>query len=623
MQYPHFYLFLVFVLATVLSSKYTAHAQSLTQWQSEIVFEGMDGRLVYVSDADSNRIPDFSHAGYGGGGVDIPFYPVTHTISPIPGDNSEHIQQAIDFVSGLAPDGEGIRGALLLEAGIYEVSQTLNILQNGIVLRGEGNGPDSTSNTIIRRIGTSQDPVLRIGNNSQDDAWAEVENTRSDITSPFVSVGSRSFTVENPGLYSIGDQIIVLHPLTDAWIAAVDGGGTDTDPAWETDEFDIAYTRRIEDIQDDRIYIDAPVFNHLDRSLTQSYVYKRDNTGEIREVGIENLRITIDTESRTSENHARSAIEFVHVANGWARTVTSLHFVYAGIDVRRSIHVTVKDSEALEPHSQIEGGRRYNFATFRSQLVLFENNLATEARHAYVGNGEAWDSGIVFLNSISQDAITSSEPHRHWGQGFLYDNHEEIGSPLRSRRLLLGNRGRFGTSHGWSAVHSVAWNCKMNRTTASIQKPPTAQNYAIGCEGNITGEGPFSHPTGYIEGSNTPDLYPESLYIKQLEDRGKSVANVANEPIPKRPAPFILHGNAPNPFNATTTITYSLSSTGHVKLEVFDILGRSVALLIDEQQHPGTFTETFDGSQLPSGMYIYRITTNGFARSKYLTVVKH
>ena len=98
---------------------------------------------------------------------------------------------------------------------------------------------------------------------------------------------------------------------------------------------------------------------------------------------------------------------------------------------------------------------------------------------------------------------------------------------------------------------------------------------------------------------------------------------MANAPLPSAPASFVLHGNAPNPFNATTTISYSLSSAGHVKLEVFDILGRSVALLIDEEQHPGTFTKTFDASHLPSGTYIYRITANGFARSKYLTVVKH
>ena len=360
------------------------------------MFEGSTGALEYVSDEEGNRIPDFSHAGYRGGGVELPVYPVVHTITPVQGDNTDHIQQAINEVAARQPDENGVRGALLLEAGMYEVSRTLNVPASGVVIRGVGNGADEMENTIVRRVGTATEVVIRFGSSISDNAWAEISGTRSNITSLFVPVGSRSFTVAQPDLYRTGDQIIILHPLTDAWLTAVDGGGTDTDPPWDTDEFDIAYTRRIVDVQEDRIYIDAPVFNHLDGGLTQSYIYKRDNRGEIREVGIEKLRIMIDTNGPLTEDHARSAVEFVHVANAWATQVTALHFVYAGIDVRRSMHVTVRDSEALEPHSEITGARRYNFAVYRSQLVLFENNLATEGRHNYVGNGEAWDSGIVF-----------------------------------------------------------------------------------------------------------------------------------------------------------------------------------------------------------------------------------
>lgn len=615
-------LFLALFLMTLLSARATVLSQTATQWQSEIVFEGADGRLEYISDEEGNRIPDFSHAGYRGGGVDLPVFPVVHTISPIEGDNTGHIQDAINLVSALEPNAEGMRGALLLEAGIYEVNSTLTLLQDGVVIRGVGNGADSTSNTILRRTGTATTPVLRIGDTSNQNAWAELEGTRSDITSSFVPVGSRSFTVDNASIYAIGDQIIVLHPMSEAWIEAIDGGGTDSDPDWETDEFDIAYTRSIENIVDEEIFVDAPVFNHLDRSLTQSFIYKRDNTGEIQEVGVEHLRIDISTQGPVAEDHARTAIEFVHVAHAWASTVTTLHFVYAGIDVRRSIHVTVQNAEALDPHSQVEGGRRYNFATYRSQLVLFQNNRATEARHAYVGNGEAWDSGIVFLNNVSEDASTSSEPHRHWGQGFLYDNHQELGSPQGSRRLLLGNRGRFGTSHGWSAVHSVIWNCKMNGSGAVVQKPPTAQNYAIGCEGQITGAGPFTHPTGYIEGPNRADLYPGSLYLRQLQDRGFPATDVSTEHDLALSRAFALHMNAPNPFNTTTTLSYHIESPSHVRLEVFDMLGRSVEVLVDEHQAVGTHRALFDASLLPSGTYLYRLSADKHARTRVMTVVK-
>ncbi|MFK7845824.1 MAG: T9SS type A sorting domain-containing protein [Rhodothermales bacterium] len=585
-------------------------------WQSEIVFEGVDGKLEYIADEEGNRIPDFSHAGYRGGGVTLPVYPVVMTILPVEGDNTTHIQQAIDDVSARTPDTNGIRGALLLDVGVYRVSEQLRLRTSGVVLRGSGQGTDSTSSTIIKRTGNLTESVIKIGSGRDENAWQEQSGTRTDITSAFVQVGDRAFKVANPSLYSPGDQIIITQPITEAWLEAIDGGGTDSDPSWETDEFDIAYTRRIKAIQDSLVLIDAPVFNHLDRSLAQSYVYKRDSTGQIEEVGIEHLRVEIETSGPLAEDHARSAIEFVHVANAWAQQVATLHFLYAGVDVRHSIHVTVKDSEALEPHSIIEGGKRYNFAVFKSQLILFENNLATEGRHNYVGNGEAWDSGIVFLNNISQDAYTSSEPHRHWGQGFLFDNHVEVGSSLRSLRLRLGNRGDFGTGHGWSAVHSVAWNCKMNRTSVSVEKPPTAQNYAIGCEGNITAEaGSFQQPDGYIEGSNTPGLYPSSLYLKQLADRLDLPFGVNREASDKSNLSLSVD-SFPNPFQFQTTIKVELKEPGVLELEVFDVLGRRIAVLASGFHQAGVYAFPVEIKTAGSGVYFSKGTLSSGSRQQ-------
>jgi hypothetical protein len=67
--------------------------------------------------------------------------------------------------------------------------------------------------------------------------------------------------------------------------------------------------------------------------------------------------------------------------------------------------------------------------------------------------------------------------------------------------------------------------------------------------------------------------------------------------------------NYPNPFNPETNITYTLKNAAHVKLTVYDRLGREVAVLVDEQQSEGEYTITFDASNLPSGIYFYRIKT--------------
>lgn len=594
---------------------------SLAQtWQSAIVHEDANGQLIYVEDAEGNRIPDFSHAGYRGGGVDIPDYHLETSIAPIDGDNTAHIQSAIDAISSLRANDVGVRGALLLEAGVYFVSEPIRLRASGVVIRGVGSEADSTSNTIIRRVGNSEDAVLIIGGGGSNDAWKEQPNTQSNIVTDWVKVGERSFDVENSSLYSVGDQILITQPTTTAWLDAVDGGGTASDPNWDTDEFDIVYTRRIQDIQGSQISVDAPVFNHLDRSLSQSYIARRDSSGQIEEVGVENIRIEIETEGPTSENHAQSALEFNHVANGWVDSVSTSHFVYAGVDIRSSIHVTVQNSEAVEPHSLVDGARRYNFAVYKSQLVLFQNNYASEARHAYVGNGEAWDSGIVFLNNVSENASTSSEPHRHWGQAFLYDNHVELGSSLRLLRIRLGNRGDFGTGHGWSAVHSVAWNCKMNGTSVSVEKPPTAQNYGIGCEGNIRADaGSFNQPAGYIEGSNQTGLHPYSLYLKQLADRQGRPFETSHE-IPEIGSKGFEISNFPNPFAEQTMIRIALPEASELDLSVYDILGREYRILERVFYSQGVHHLAFS-QKLGTGTYFLRMKSDEKVLTSKMIVV--
>jgi Secretion system C-terminal sorting domain len=74
-------------------------------------------------------------------------------------------------------------------------------------------------------------------------------------------------------------------------------------------------------------------------------------------------------------------------------------------------------------------------------------------------------------------------------------------------------------------------------------------------------------------------------------------------------------GNYPNPFSATTTISYELDRQAFVTLEVFDTLGRSVQQLVHRRQPPGIHEVVFDGKHLPSGMYYYRLSTSGTPES--------
>jgi hypothetical protein len=88
------------------------------------------------------------------------------------------------------------------------------------------------------------------------------------------------------------------------------------------------------------------------------------------------------------------------------------------------------------------------------------------------------------------------------------------------------------------------------------------------------------------------------------------------------PAKHELAQNYPNPFNPSTTIRYELPTDGFVTLKVFDLLGREVATLVNEEQKADYHKVTFDASRLASGVYFYRLQAGQFTAVKRLMVLK-
>ena len=93
-------------------------------------------------------------------------------------------------------------------------------------------------------------------------------------------------------------------------------------------------------------------------------------------------------------------------------------------------------------------------------------------------------------------------------------------------------------------------------------------------------------------------------------------------PPPPAPAAYALAQNYPNPFNPTTMITYAVPAVADVRLAVFDLLGREVAVLADGQVAAGTYRAVFNASQLASGVYYCRLTAPGFAAERAMIHLK-
>src|SRR6056297_31706 len=98
--------------------------------------------------------------------------------------------------------------------------------------------------------------------------------------------------------------------------------------------------------------------------------------------------------------------------------------------------------------------------------------------------------------------------------------------------------------------------------------------------------------------------------------------SVSNEDVVGIPDKIELNQNYPNPFNPTTVISYSLPEASDVKIEVYNMLGQRVALLVDEVKQTGRHTISFDAENLSSGMYIYRLQADGFVQTRKMMLVK-
>lgn len=518
---------------------YSLNAQE--SWQSQLVIQDESGSLTYKKDNDGFVIPDFSQAGYGNG-KDIPVVSLperTITLSPLEdkeADNTQHIQKAIDEVGKQALNAEGIRGVVLLKAGRYNVDGTLNLIYDGVILRGEGNCFSDNDSTVLygRNAAEKAKRLILMGNSSAHNWGNGKGDAQVNIVTQKVMPGDYSFQVEDASAYRVGDLICIKYPTTTAWLEAVWYGGntkrnTDESKKWKTKDIDISYHRYVTKVEGNMIEVDAPVFYALDVQYAQAYIYKIPNPGTIRHnVGIENLHISFERSPENSTaNVDQNCIYMSSLENSWVKGVSMSGFVHAGIKTTSTTRSTIEDCYAIDPSGLCTGGTYYNFENYhRSQLILLKDCYARNGRHHYISNGCASTSGIVVLNFRSELSLAQAEGHRLWSQGILFDNWAELGT-IKSNAGKIGMylRDNMGSGHGWGGTNSVFWNCDVQDGAIYLDKVPTGQNYAIGCTAKTIRRyrnNMSEYINGYIEGQNRKGLQPASLYEAQRAARGIS-----------------------------------------------------------------------------------------------------
>ncbi len=214
----------------------------------------------------------------------------------------------------------------------------------------------------------------------------------------------------------------------------------------------------------------------------------------------------------------------------------------------------------------------------------------------------------VYITGITTDA-----------QGHVYVGGSFSGGSLRLGDMVLHSPyhaqppGADGFVAHYDAEGNLRW---VGHATGPGVQDITA--IAVGPSGDL-----------YVAGKFEGTLY---LGPEKLEQRGgglnmfvakyDAATITSSEPTPELPSIATLTSNYPNPFIHTTTIEYALPASGPVRLSVYDMLGREVAILVDGVQHAGKHASVFDGTSLPSGTYVYRLEAAGQARTGLMTFMK-
>lgn len=496
--------------------------------QAQWVHFGTNGLLQYYSDNVGNQLPDFSYAGYMGGGVALPVAPVKQTISPVGGDNTANIQNAINAVSALTPDVNGFRGAVLLNPGTYTIVGTLSITASGVVLRGSGNNTNSGSVLLV--TGTARN-IFTVGGSG---SWSSTGGTFS-ITDAYVPLGATNFHVSSASSFAVGDFIIVQRPQTQPWINAI-GMNLLTNP-W-TPGTGLEFERQITAISGNQITVDVPLCNPIESVWTTGQVFQVTDSARIQKVGVENLCAVGQLSDYPSNILTGCFLVYQNMKNCWAHDIL-LSGWGNGISLNNGVKwCTVQDCQYTNPATGTSSAAPAAYTIGSAAAMCLFQRCTSDGGYYHIMVTQAGTPGPdVFLNFTCTGTHYNGGPHQRWAAGALHDNINMAADSLGGYTpyLAINNRGNDGSGQGWAAGFSIMYNCQVPQF--QLEQPATTTNEynwtigGIGSADNYSDKGIYD-TLGTI-------VSPRSLYLEQLKERlgpaavqniGYSVFNLSATP---------------------------------------------------------------------------------------------
>lgn len=456
-------------------------------------------KLTYVADERGNRILDYSSCGYRNSEHPIPDVANAVFVSWKPGDNSSRIQRAIDYVSSLALDKNGFRGAVLLDKGTFELNESLRISVSGVVLRGS-----DREQTVLLKKGVDRGALLYIEGRND----LAVTDTLDVLTS-YVPVNTCTFQVTNNVQLVSGERVRIVRPSTKEWIASVGcdifGGGISA-LGWKEGEMDLVWDRSVSKADGNQLTLDAPLTMALDNKWGTVKVLRYNWPGRIAEAGLENLTLASDYDKKypKDEDHCWTGVSIENAENCWVRRVNFKHFAGSAVIVQRTgSKTTVEDCVSTEPVSEIGGMRRSTFYTM-GQQTLFQRCYSKQGIHDFSA-GFCAAGPNAFVQCDSEESLGFSGSIDSWACGLLFDVVN-----IDGHDLVFKNLGQDKNGAGWNTGNSLFWQC----TAAGIECYSPARdavNRAYGCWAQFSGDGQWAESNNHV--------HPRSLFYAQLAAR--------------------------------------------------------------------------------------------------------
>ncbi|HRJ86738.1 MAG TPA: T9SS type A sorting domain-containing protein [Ignavibacteria bacterium] len=238
-------------------------------------------------------------------------------------------------------------------------------------------------------------------------------------------------------------------------------------------------------------------------------------------------------------------------------------------------------------------------------------------------SGNVYAGGLTYVSTNNSDAALikyNSAGTQQWlrtinGQGNSHDAANDLILDAAGNIFLTGQSTGLSTGYNYLTARYSPTGTQVWLQT--YLGPGNEHDYANAIAPGTNG---VVYVTGYSEGSGTGKDLATVKYAQTV-----GIQNINSE-VPDK---FSLEQNYPNPFNPVTKIGLRIADFGFVSLKIFDITGKEIAVLVNENMNAGTYNVDFDASHLASGMYFYRIAVhsdrmeaNGFTDIKKMMLVK-